>query len=369
MTPSPTRRDLLAATTASLGALAGCDGFGERDETPTPTDTDTETATTTTVPRRSLELRNQTRHAQFVSVAVLRDGRVLGSATVEVGARSSRTVSLPAPPGILDIELETTAGRTASHPWVVGARVGVLVVTLTSNEIQFGQWAWCTPECAPLSTGGTAADFPYASGPVSPKDQGSNVVVENETPRRRSVDVQIRHDGTEILRYGYVLPPAVSLELPAVRTAGDYTVTLRSDGGRHTTDWTPTQEHRLRLRLTGDGIRSTCGRATASFVLRNEASAVRRVDVGVARPSSDHSVIRRFYELQPDVLVRDRAVYTGSGRYRLTVSPASGDVVTVDWWLCPPLGPTEIVVEANGDIRVVQHENQAGTPTVDSLPP
>lgn len=377
----PTRRAVLAGTPSFIGALAGCDvlggqrqrgsgdtsdrvageatgdaasgqgdqtGVGETDGTGGSTDESANLADVT------IDVRNAGRSTEYVSIAVHAGGRIVASRTVEVRAGSIHEATMRLPAEVLELELETVSGRTATHPLVVGDAMGELSITLTGTGIRFAQRAWCSPECSPLSTGGTAADFPYADGPVSPKSAGSNVFVENASGRQQSVTVQIRHDGTPILRYGYEIPVDVTLELPAVRSAGEYTVSVTADAGTHSTDWTPSKQHRLQVRLTDDGVESSCGRTTATFVLRNDDSIVHRVSVAAYRPGEDRPRFHRSFIVQPDARYRVPAAFEGSGQYELRVDTSDGAQTTADWWLCPPRGPTEIIVHDEGDVGIVE---------------
>lgn len=358
----PTRRDVLRATPVMLGALAGCEGLPDRGE-PTPTPTAGEpgdtgnTGATATAPRRELELRNETGEDQYVSVAVSDDAGVVSSTTVELPLLTSRTFSIPAPTGILTVELETTTGVTGRHPWAVGDQMGDLVVTLTADGVTFSQSAWCDPDCEPLSRDGTAVELPYYGDvPGSTSYYGANVVIVNTTTRYREVSLRIDHDGDPILDYEYVVPPDLTLEFPGVHAAGDYTVTVQSEVGERSYDWHPPKERRLQLRLTEGDVHATCGTSTASFILGNADDVPHRLDIAAFRPGTDLAVLRRTYIVQPGARFRERAVYTGSGQYDLRVSTADGASTTYDWWLCPPRGPTEISIQANGKLHIVQYQ-------------
>lgn len=354
-----TRRALLRGTPAFLGALAGCDAFtGERRTTTTapPPEEDVEGGTTV-APARTLELQNRSGVDQFVSLAVRRGDDVVSSTTVELPLDTRRTFTLPARTGVLEVDLETTTGLTASHPWVVGDQLGELSVTLTSDEVRFAQRAWCTPACEPLSKGGSTAEFPYYGGPVFMTSYyGANVVIENTTTDTISVDLQIAHDGDTILDYAYTVPADVTLEFPGVHSAGDYMVRLQSDVGELKYHWRPPKERRLQLRLTEDAVNATCGQTTASLILRNDDTTVHRLDVTATRPDDDRRVFDGRYIVHPGANYRERGVLTGSGQYELRVQTDEGYTTTYDWWLCPPRGPTEITIQPNGRVHVLQYQ-------------
>lgn len=355
----PTRRSLLRGAPALLGAIAGCDALSRGSDTTTTTTGNGQSAgaETTVAPTRELVLKNETGADQFVSVAISRDGSVVSSTTVKVPLQTKRTFSLPAPNGILDVELETTTGLSASHEWVVGDSMSELTIALTPDGVEFAQNAWCNPDCPPLSRGGTAADFPYYGGPVdSTSYYGANVVIENTLDRTLTVDIQLTHEGESILDYTYRVPSHVTVEFPGVHSAGDYTVSLQSDVGSISYDWNPPKERRLELRLTGNGVHATCGQSTASFLLRNDDTDVHRLDITAYRPGEDLPVLDQRYIIQPGANYREKAVYTGSGQYELVVRSESGNRTTYDWWLCPPRGPTEITVQSDGEIHVVQYQ-------------
>lgn len=355
----PTRRALLRGAPALLGALAGCEAFTGRDEPPaTPTTTTSEEPESTpTAPERTLELRNSTDETRFVSVAVSDGDGVVSASTVEVPAGTARSLSLAAPTGILTVELETESGQAASQPWAVGDEMGELVVTLTDDGFDVEQKAWCTPTCDPLSRGGTAAEFPYYGDPAFMTSYyGANVVVENTTTRTLEVTVRIEHERDAILDYAYVLPPGVRLEFPGVHSAGDYTVTVRADVGERVYAWRPPKERRLEFRLTETGVQATCGKTTASFVLRNDDTDVHSLRVSAYRPNSDIPAFTERYIVQPGANYRERGVYTGSGQYVLEVETGEGASETYDWWLCPPRGPTAITIQPNGTVHVVQFQ-------------
>lgn len=353
----PTRRAVLRGAPAALGFLAGCDSLTDPDGTTTRTTRREGADDTSAAPGRTLELRNETDVDQFVSVAVSRDERVVASQTVEVDRGAEKAVEVRAATGILDVELETTTGRVASHEWVVGDTIGHLLVTLTPAGVGFSQTAWCAPDCPPLSRGGTASDFPSHGGPVfTTPVYGANVLVENTTDRTLAIDLQIARDDESLLDYAYVVPPDVTLAFPAVQPEGDYTVHVEGPTGTLTTDWRPAMEHRLTVRLTADGVTATCGTVTASFVLSNRDDVPHRVDVHAFRTGTDRAVLRRTYIVQPGANYREQDVFTGSGQYTLVVRTAEGERASVDWWLCPPRGPTQVSVDADGDLRVVQHD-------------
>lgn len=350
----PTRRDLLRASPVVLGALAGCEGLtGQERTTTTPERTGT---TTTPPPTRSLVLKNDTDRTRYVSVVVHEGDAVRSSTTAEVPGDGSRTFSLPAEPGTLTVELETTDGLTASHPWVVGDQMSDLVITLTDADAEFSQRAWCTPECSPISKSGTAADFPYYGGPVFMSYYGANVVLVNTMDATIDVDVDIRHEGDSILDYGYVIPPGLTVEFPGVHSAGSYTVYAETSNGSIEYDWRPPKERRLELKLTESGIDATCGRTTASLIVASDDDTPHQMDVAAYRPGSDLVEFRFSDVVQPGARFRKRGVYTGSGQYELRVELASGASTTYDWWLCPPRGPTEVTIQSDGKIHVVQYQ-------------
>lgn len=352
----PTRREILRGAPAVLGALAGCEGLTGR-ESRTTTTTGTATDTTTSAPLRRLELRNETGAAQYVSVAVSDGAGVLSSSTVAVPEGTSRTLSLPTPTGVLSVELETTAGLADTHPWVVGDAFDELVVTLTSGGFEFAQSAWCDPDCTPVSKGGTAADFPYYGGPVFQTSYyGANVVVENTADRTLATTVRITHDGASILDYRYEVPPGVTLEFPGVHSAGKYTVSVETDAGTTSYEWRPPKERRLQVRLAETGVDVSCGTTSPTFILANNDDVPHRLHVTAARPGSDRLVLDKSFIVQPGARYREQTFFSGSGQYDLQVATAEGERTTYDWWLCPPRGPTEIAVEANGTIHVVQYQ-------------
>lgn len=350
-----TRRDLLRATPVALGALAGCEGLTGLDTTSTTVDGRTVTATTPP-PTRSLELRNDSEDERYVSLVIHEENEVRSSSTVEVPAGGSRTFSIPADPGILTVELETTDGLTARHPWVVGSRMGDLVVTLTATDAEFSQKAWCTPKCHPISKDGTAADFPYYGGPVQMSYYGANIVLVNTTDETIEVDLKLRHQRDIILDYRYVVPPDVTIEFPGVHSAGDYTIHVETEFGSLDYEWRPPKERRLQLRLTETGVHATCGQTTASLILANDDDSPHRIEVAAYRPGSDLAEFKFSEIIQPGDRFRMHGVYTGSGQYELEVETASDASTTYDWWLCPPRGPTEIVVQSNGQLHVVQYQ-------------
>lgn len=353
----PTRRSLLRGAPALLGAIAGCDALGESDPTETTTTIDQNASVQAAAPERRLVLVNDSGEDQFVSVAVRRDGDVISSSTVEVPLQTRRTFSLPAPASVLDVELETTTGLSDSHPWVVGEHMRDLTITLTSDDITFSQRAWCSPDCVPLSKGGTTVDFPYYGGPADQNSAyGANVVITNTLSRSLTVNLNITHDGDSILDYTYLVPPNVTLEFPGVHSAGDYTVSLQSDVGDLTYDWNPPKERRLEVRLTESGVQVTCGQTSASLLLRNNDTLVHKLDVAAYRPGTDLPSFNEMYIVQPGARYREKAVYTGSGQYELVIKSATGNKTTYDWWLCPPRGPTEITIQQNGKINVVQYQ-------------
>lgn len=350
----PTRRELLRATPLAMGALAGCDGFTGQEAS---TSADEQTVTTTTPPpTRSLELRNETESVRYVSLVIHEESEVRSSSTVEVPAKTARTFSIPAEPGILTVELETTDGLTASHPWVVGNRMGPLVITLTATDVQFSQQAWCTPTCRPISRDGTAADFPYFGGQTFMSYYGANIVLVNTTDETIEVDLLLHHEGEPILDYRYVVPPDVTIEFPGVHSAGDYTIHVETDFGSLDYKWRPPKERKLQLRLTKTGVHATCGRSTASLILANDSDTPQQIEVAAFRPDSDLAEFRYSDILAPGARFRERGVYTGSGHYILEVTTSSGASTTYDWWLCPPRGPTEITIQSNGNIHVVQYQ-------------
>lgn len=351
----PTRRDLLRATPVALGALAGCEGLTGQGTPPTVPDGSTVT-TTTPPPTRSLDLRNESENQRYVSVVIREGSEVRSSTTVETPAESSRTFSIAAEPGTLTVELETTDGLTASHPWVVGNRMSDLVVTLTDTDVEFSQTAWCTPECSPISKNGTAAEFPYYGGPVFMSYYGANVVLVNTTDETIEVDLTLRHEGDSILDYRYVVPADVTIEFPGVHSAGGYTIHVESDFGSLDYEWRPPKERRLQLRLTETGVHATCGQTTASFILANDDDSPHQIEITAYRPESDLAEFRIADVIQPGAHYRKRGVYTGSGQYELRVETASGASTIYDWWLCPPRGPTEITIQSDGEIHVVQYQ-------------
>jgi hypothetical protein len=376
--PTPTRRAVLRGAPALLGALAGCDAFTERDDATPRTSTAPATepaaesgtgvgdeAESMAAPARTLELRNVDDDTRFVSVAVSDDTGVISSSTVEVPGGTKRSLSLSAPTGLLRVDLETTTGLTASHQWVVGDTMGDLVVTLAAEDVHFAQNAWCTPSCDPLSNGGTAAEFPYYGGPFfMTSSYGANVVVENDAPQTLDVTVGITHDGDSILEYAYTVPPDVTLEFPGVHSSGSYTVSVQSDVGDLQYDWRPPKERSLQVTLTGTGVQATCGHTTASLILRNDDATGHRVGVTAFRPDGDRPEFSNSYIVQPGANFRDRGVFTGSGQYELHVRTSEGAVATYDWWLCPPRGPTQITIQPNGKLHVVQFQPGAGRPIV-----
>lgn len=351
----PTRRDLLRATPLAMGALAGCDGFGGREATATPEE-GTPPTTTLPPPSRMLELRNETESERYVSV-VVRDGSdVRSSSTVELPPRSSRRFTIPARPGSLTVELETTDGLTATHPWFVGDRMGTLVVTLSSSDVEFSQKAWCTPECSPISKNGTAADFPYYGGADFMSYYGANVVLVNTMDEIIPVGFDLRHEGDSILDYEYVIPPDMTVEFPGVHSAGEYTVHAETEFGSISYDWQPPKERRLQLRLTESGVHATCGQSTESLILVNQTDTTRQIEVAAFRPDSNLAEFRYSDILAPGARHRERGIYTGSGQYVLEIETSSGASTSYDWWLCPPRGPTQITIQPNEKIHVVQYQ-------------
>lgn len=351
----PTRRTVLRATPGLFGALAGCEALLGRADPPT-TGTPERTPDPG-VPERRVELRNETGRDQFVSLAVSERGEVVGSTTVEVPRQSATIARLPAPSGVLTVELETTTGLTATHQWVVGRQAGDLVVTLSTDDVSFAQSVWCSPQCAPLSRGGSAAELPYYGGPVSQTSYyGANVVVRNTIDQTVALTLQVTHDGDRILAYDYVVPPDVTLEFPGVHSAGDYTVSVESELGDLTYAWRPPKERRLRVLLTPDGVEATCGESIESLILGNDDRIPHRIDVSAFRPGGTDPVLERSYIVAPGARFREKAVFTGSGQYELEVGTADGARTTYDWWLCPPRGPTEITVQSNGELHVVQYQ-------------
>lgn len=350
----PTRRRVLRATPALLGALAGCDALtGDDEPTTTPT---TSEAPTDRPPKQALVVVNASPADQFVSLAVRRSGTVVSSTTVEMPAETRRTFSLRAPTGILDLQLETTDGRTAGHAWVVGDAIAELTIRLTANDVEFTQTAWCTPTCAPLSRGGTAGARPFQDVPVFVRSAaGATAAVENDTDETQAVQVTVRGATGPLLEYAYVVPPSVRLEIPLVLPGPAYEVTVATATATHTTGWSPANERHLEFRLTPDGVQSTCGELTAALVLQNFDDTVHRLEVTASRPDSDRVVFAQFYLLQPGANYREEAVFTGSGEYELRVRTSEGAVVTEEWWLCPPRGPTQISVGSGGALSVVQH--------------
>lgn len=351
----PTRRDLLRATPLAMGALAGCDGFTGQEATTTSGDGESAT-TTRPPPTRRLELRNETESRRYVSVVVRDDTEVHSSSTVEVPVESARTFSISADPGILTVELETTDGLTASHPWAVGNRMGPLVISLTAADVQFSQKAWCTPTCRPLSGNGTAADLPYFGGQTFMSYYGANVVLVNTTDETIQVDLRLDHEGEPFLDYRYVIPPGMTIEFPGVHSAGDYTVHVETGFGSLDYDWRPPKERRLQLRLTESGVHATCGQLTESLILANRSDTTHQIEVSAFRPDSDLAEFRYSDILAPGARHRERGIYTGSGQYVLEVGTSTGASTTYDWWLCPPRGPTEITIQQNEQIHVVQYQ-------------
>ena len=350
----PTRRDLLRATPVALGALAGCEGLRGQEATTT---VDGSTGTTTTPPpSHTLELRNETDSERYVSVVVHEGDSVRSSTTVEVPARSSRRFTIAAEPGVLRVELETTDGVTATHPWFVGDKMSKLVVSLAATDVEFAQKAWCTPECSPISKQGSAADFPYYGGPVLMSYYGANVVLVNTTDDTVEVDVELRHEGDSILDYVYVIPPGMTVEFPGVHSGGEYTVHAETAFGSLDYEWQPPKERRLQLRLTESGVDVTCGQLTESLILANHDDTTHQIMVSAVRPDSDHAEFRYSDILAPGARHRVREIFTGSGQYSLEIATESGKSTTYDWWLCPPRGPTEITVQSNGEIHVVQYQ-------------
>lgn len=351
----PTRRDILRATPVALGALAGCEAF-ESDTQERPGDDPETTTTTVDGQEHELELRNESDVERFVSVAVL-DGEVVrSSSTVELPAETKRTLSLRAPDGILTVELETTDGLTATHPWAVGDDMDRLHVTLTASGVSFSQRAWCTPACSPVSLGGTGEEFPYFGGPPFMAYYSANVVLVNTTTDTVVAHLEIQHDGEQILDYEYRLPPGLTVELPGVHSGGAYTVTVETPMGATSHDWRPPKERRLQMRLTESGVHATCGQSTQSLLLENRANTPHRIEVTAYRPESDLAEFRQVYILPPGSNTRDTAVYTGSGQYVLRVEASTGETTTYDWWLCPPRGPTKITVTREGKLRVLQFQ-------------
>ena len=234
--------------------------------------------------------------------------------------------------------------------------MGPLVITLTATDVEFSQRAWCTPECHPISKNGTAAEFPYYGGPTFMSYYGANVVLVNTTDETIEVDLLLRHEGDPILEYRYVVPPGVTIEFPGVHSAGDYTVRVETEFGSLDYEWRPPKERRLELRLTETGVHATCGQTTASLIIANDDDSPHRIEVAAYRPGSDLAVFRFADVILPGARFRERGVYIGSGQYVLEVATSSGASTTYDWWLCPPRGPTEIVVQSNGQIHVVQYQ-------------
>ena len=349
-----TRRTLLRASPVVLGALAGCEGLTGQERTTTSAE---QTGTTTTPPpTRAIDLNNESERARYVSVVVREDDVVRSSTTVEVRAGGSRVFRIPAEPGILTVELETTDGLTATHPWVVGDSMSDLVITLTDADVEFSQRAWCTPQCSPLSKNGTAADLPYYGGQDFMSYYGANVVLVNTTDETVDVDIAIRHEGDAILDYEYAIPPGVTVEFPGVHSSGSYTVHAETKFGSLDYEWLPPKERRLELRLTESGVHATCGQTTASLIMVNNTDSSIQIEVAAYRPESDLAEFRVSDIIPPGGRFRRSGVYTGSGQYELKVLTSTGASTTYDWWLCPPRGPTEITIQPNDQIHVVQYQ-------------
>lgn len=298
-----------------------------------------------------MQIRNAGARDRYVTVVVSRDGdTVFAKAKKAPVGRDVRFPSVVDQPGIYRVVVETPGGARGTFTWHVRKPLGDLSVRLDGSDVQFTQKAWCDPDCPPLSVGEDGDTPRYVAREWS--GFGATLRVENRAERTRRARVELFRGGDRLVDQVYEVPPGVQLVFPSVRATGDYRVVVRTERETARYDWNVRTERRLTATITDAGVEVGCGTETGDLRLVNDDDSLHQIRVRVRR---DGPIFTDSYVLSPGERRSEHAIVTGSGRYTLYVETAGGAATTSDWWLCPPRGPTEITVEPDGSLSVVQH--------------
>ncbi len=376
------RRRLLGLVAGSgLGALAGCGGGGGA----------TTTRTTTAFPRdpddpgadlqasRGVRVENRSGERQYVTVAVSRDGETVFGETFDVAgeglARTASRQAVVARSGTYRVVAEAVPEsdgelRRAAFDWRVEGALGDLTAVVEDDDspsdrreradgVSFWQSARCTPDCAPVSTGGEATAMPF-----DPRDREGvpqyvgAVMVENPSRETREVALRVTHEGESVLEYGYAVPPRVRLRVPAVAWPGAYTVEATAAGETRSYDWGNAVLYTVSVTLGPDGPTFGCGEVAGRVILVNATDREREFAMSVLRDGE------RLWTGSVRVPANDdRQVATGVtdiGRYALRVG-VDGESVERAWGPCTP---ATVTLADDGTLRLIGGKRAGSSPAV-----
>lgn len=385
------RRRLLGLVAGSgTGALAGCGGGGgatTRTTTAFPRDPDDPGADLPA--SRGVRVENRSGARRYVTVAVSRDGETVFGETFEVAgeglARTASRQAVVARSGTYRVAVEAVPEsegepQRAAFDWCIEGALGDLTAVVEdgvsasdrgeradgssderseSDGVSFWQSARCTPDCAPVSTGGEATAMPF-----DPRDREDvpqyvgAVVVENPSRETREVTLRVVHEGESVLEYGYAVPPRVRLRVPAVAWPGAYTVEATAAGVTRSYDWGNAVLYTVSVTLGPDGPTFGCGEVAGRVILVNATDRGREFAVAVRRDGE------RLWTGSVRVPANDdRQVATGVtaiGRYTLRVG-VDGESVERAWGPCTP---ATVTLAEDGTLRLIGGKRAGSSPAV-----
>lgn len=332
------RRSLLRVAAAGFAASAGCSA-SDPDAAPT---TSRDPATTRALPYRDadpaanlasprgLVVANRSGESQYLTVTVLAGEALVYTRSLELAAADTlRAPAVVARRGVYDVVVETEAGHGTRGEWVVADGFSDLSVTV-ADGVALDQTATCDPSCPPVTAPDVPASLPYVGD--------GDLLHLTGTLRLTALadvtaDLALGHGEDRFLEATYDLPASVTLEIPAVATAGTYTVDVTHDGSSAGFRWSLPGMPRPTLEL-GAAASFSCGERDDVLRLRNTDDVAH-----VATISVTEGPVRQFEREVRVPAGGRRRVATGltdpSG-YRLRVSVADGETAVVPWTPCPP---------------------------------
>lgn len=340
------RRPFLALL---AGGVAGCGGRGggaTPTERPTPQPTRS-AGTESSATAQSISVGNSHATAEFVTVAVERDG----DRTVFVGSRElvpgeRRTFGrVPLSSGVYAVVVDTGSGDRATYRWHVDDALDGLSVTLAEG-IDFVRSVRCAGGC-PLQTDGTGITPLVGDGSGRWYAPARVVLTNPEAETTASLAVEL--DDETLVDARYRLPRDTQISVPLTYRTGTYRVAVETPGGRVAGEWqVPEEPSRVVDVATLD---VGCGPANTELRVENDDDRRHTVDVGVERDGTRR--FRATYTL--DTGARQAVVPVDeSGRYDVRIR-LDGEVVTTQaWWACPPHGPATVVIDATGRVTLQQ---------------
>lgn len=373
MPSPPSRRRTLHALGSLVGVgLAGCldaapDAPQRTDPGPTATSTATEQPTASTAtPQQDVHVgvRNvaeETYRAE-IEIADVSGNETLFADSFRVNGGVSSLVqgagTHVSSPGTYGVTVRLESGEEASYEWRLEGALGDLTVVITSGGgIEFTQRVPCSPACEPVSTGGSAADIPYAVPGAEETFSRGAVDVENDSDEAVSLTVELRHGGETFFGHTYEVTPDREISIDGVTaTAGTFDVlATTADGERAEYTWEIPPEYgwpRLTIRIRPDRtLRIGCGPGGPIGVrVQNEAERARTLSFRLRRGGSTVDETTRTVE--PDADTSAEVTPPIGGRYELTVEAESGGAAESAVRFCYCLTESVVVLVGDDDLRL-----------------